>query len=703
MTSHFRDGRSALRHIAPARQFLIAALSSVLTIATLAAAQDAAVETAPQQDVQDQAAQHRDADRPAARPARSQNVRDFGPADSTAIIPAEAINLRQVFEQLGRDAAQWYQHVQTLSNPFFEGRCPGTRGHELAVEYLEFYFRQYGLEPAFVPDGQEQLGGAIAMATSYQQPFEFRAPNPLVDVDTAKMFIGDRALQRGPEFEVLGNSGSGSVTGPIAFVGYGIERGRNDYSSFDEDTSLEGRVALLLRYEPLDHEGKSQWAARRFSSASAITSKVEAVLKRHPAAIMLVNPPECADGATGLETPESSAAFGASAAAPIVHISTDIAQELIKKADGEGRDLLEWRRLADEGEVRTVLLNDNIKVRIDTAVSRIDSASGSNVAGVLPGKGALADEWIVIGGHFDHIGYGHFGSGAGDAGVGHVHPGADDNASGTAGVLMLAKNLTQRYEKEGENVSRRSIMFMAFSAEESGLHGSRAFTDHPSIPMDDVTLMINMDMVGRLRNNQLSVSGTGTAEEFDEMLPDIFAASDLDIQSIETGTGPSDHSNFYRAEVPVLFLFTGVHEDYHKPADEGWTVNPAGAMKVLNLAETLAWEVAHREAPLTYKEAAAGGGRDRGYARVRLGIRPDMAATEGIVVQEVSEGTSAADAGIEPGDILLEWNGTGLMSMGDLMESLRSHEPGDVVELKIKRGEDELTIPVTLKASEDGG
>lgn len=683
------------------RRNLLAALAIALITLPLAAQDTSTTEPpVPPAAQQEQSKQQQSSPRRAPRD-RPQGIRDFAPGDAASIVPAEAINLRAVLEGLGDDTIRWYQHVWTLSDPFFEGRAPGTRGHDLAVEYLEFWFNRCGLEPAFTGETM-QLGGAVAITSTFQQDFEFNAPSPDVHVAAHHVAFGDRVLERGSDYEVLGNSGSGNVTAPITFVGYGVEEGPADYSSFDDDTDLTGRIALLLRYEPLNDEGTSQWSQRRFSGRAAVRRKVEAVLDRDPAAIIFVNPPGAVDGATGLESTVSSAAFGPSADVPIVQMDTDVAARLISHADPEGRSLEYWRRLADNGEVRCVDLDDDLNVTIETDITRENREIGSNVGGILRGSGELADQWIIIGGHFDHVGYGYFGSRAGAAGRNRVHPGADDNASGTASVLLLAERLSQRYAAEDSSATRRSIMFMGFSAEESGLHGSRYFTDNPSIPLDDATLMINLDMVGRLRENTVSVSGTGTAEQFDEMLPELFAASDLRVEMFETGTGPSDHSNFYRAGVPVLFFFTGLHNEYHMPDDKGHTVNPAGGVKIVDLVEHVVWEIAHAEEKLTYRETDAGRGRDRGYARVRLGIRPGMNADldTGVLIDEVSEGTSADHAGLQSGDVILEWDGQLIDGMRALFQALQDHEPGDVVQLRILRGEEEHTVPVRLQASD---
>ena len=629
------------------------------------------------------------------------DIRQFSPSESLieTTVAADQLDLRKVFDDLGPDATLWYQHVQTLANPFFEGRAPGTRGGDLAAEYMEFYFRQYGLEPAFPGETSTMGGEAMKAFTSYRQPFDFASPNPDVRVIEAAVSLNGQPLREGSDFVILGNSVSGKAEGPITFVGYGIAEGRDGYSSFEPNTDLTGRIALLFRYEPLDETGKSKWSAARFSQFSGVASKMRNVADRGAAAIIMINPPGAIDGKTGLETLQESGRFGRRLEIPVVQITPEVAERILAAGDSQKRDLLTWRKLSDNGEVKTFNMNDSVRVSINANLEVNDRLKTENVAAVLRGKGSLADEWVVIGGHYDHVGFGY--TGAMPANVGQLHPGADDNASGTGAVLIAVKRLSEKYSKAGANENLRSILFMGFGAEEAGLHGSRYFVENSPISMGAINLMINMDMVGRLRSDSLLVQGTGTAENFPALLKPIFERSDLKIAASGTGRGPSDHSNFYGKQVPVLFLFTGEHADYHKPGDLAHTVNPAGAVKIINLLEDLTLHFAAAPDRLQYASAAGGGGpgRDTG-ARVSLGTIPDYTAEleTGMRVEDVRDGSSAAEAGIKPGDILLTWNGEEIDGARKLSEFLGKHEPGDRITIVLRRGDQELTINVHLKA-----
>ena len=635
------------------------------------------------------------------------------------------VDLRGILEGLGPVAIDWYQHVMTLSNPFFEGRVPGSRGGVLAGEYVEFYFKQSGLEPAFpvvAPDPAKpaptvqvaaSIGGAAATPdsasthpewTQWRQTFDVAGAGPkLVRSDvawtdtTASAGAPAATLARGKDYAVLGNSGTGKFTGPITFAGYAIEDGKDGYTSFGSGDDFKGRVVMFFRYEPMDPEGRSKWADSRFSPSAAVAPKMDSVAARHAAAIIMVNPPESRDGKRNLETSESSR-FGARLDIPVIQMSTEEADRLVKAADPQGRSLKDLRNLADNGAIRPLAFKDSVTVAVDAELSD-GVLQTDNIGAVLRGKGALADQWVIVGAHYDHVGFGNYGADPSNRGT--LHPGADDNASGTSAMLCTAKALTDYYRGKDAPDELRSVLFMAFSAEEIGLDGSDFWTKNPTLKNEQVQAMINLDMVGRMRNDELAIGGTGSAQEFMTLLRPIFEASGLTVRADPSGRGPSDHASFYRAGIPVLFLFTGSHGDYHKPTDRGYTVNPQGAAKVVTLTETLAKMLATLPAKLEFAstDGAATAGRRTG-SKVRLGVMPGYGndGLEGVKVDGVSAETAASDAGIKIGDLLIGWNDKLLTGPADMMERLREHNPGDVVTVKLKRDGADMTVSVTLRA-----
>ena len=602
--------------------------------------------------------------------------------------PAET-DLRAALTAMGPVAIEWYQHVQTLSNPFFEGRVPGSRGNDLAAEYVEYFMKQAGLEPAFAGIGDAKI-------KSYRQPFELEGGAP--KVETAVVSMNGNSLKREEQFEVLGSSGSGDVSASLVFAGYAIEAGQDGYASFDSKDNFEGKIVVFLRYEPLDESGRSLWSDRRFSGYADMRSKLDALSQRKPAALIMVNPPECKSGAKGLENTESSV-FGSSYDFPIVQITQEQADALLKSADQSGRSLMDLRRLADDGKIKTLTLKPDVKVSINVAISEKGLAA-QNVGGIIPGKGALASEWVILGAHYDHVGMGYFGAQPNNRGK--LHPGADDNASGTSAMLCLTKKLKDYMGSKEAPESCRSILLMAFTAEEMGLDGSREYVKHPTIPADKIAAMVNMDMVGRLSGDRLAMSGTGTAEGFTDLIRPAVVASGLTVDADSGGRGPSDHASFYGVGIPVLFLFTRTHDEYHTPKDQGFTVNPYGASKVIALAEGLMKILVTTPTKPVFKSTDSTGGAGRGYAKVRLGISPSQGKRKdpGLLIDGITAKTSAEDAGLKKGDVILKWDDQPLNDMGELAVHLREKNPGDVVTLHIKRDGVEQDVKVTLKAYE---
>lgn len=620
------------------------------------------------------------------------NIRRFRPEEPKPVDGAPAA------APLSPEAIVWNQHVQTLANPFFEGRGPGTKGIEYAADYIEYYFKEAGLTPPF-PEPEQDPENPDPDPVTYRQPFKIAGQK--VQVLDESVLVNGQPIDKGHDYVVLGNSGNGEVEAPVTFVGYSIEQGQDGYSSYPTDADLKGRIAMMLRYEPLDDKGRSRWSESRYSRNAAIVPKMNNAADRGAVGIILVNPPGLPQMTRRLEATEASQ-FGGDFKIPIIQVSREVAERILSAGEPQQRDLMTLRKLADDGELKTVPLKDDVRVRLAAKLER-SKIETENIGGVIKGNGPLAKQWIIIGAHYDHLGYGNFGSAEGITAAGKIHPGADDNASGIAGLLLLVDKINEALREGKGYANRRSILFLAFSAEESGLGGSRYFVQHPTMAAENVNLMINMDMIGRLRDKQVLVTGTGTAEGFSDMLQPFFEDSGLTVNVSPGGNGPSDHTSFFNAGIPVLMFNTGLHEEYHTPADVASTVNAAGAVQVLDLVKDLAIKFATEYDPLKFVRNTQGGGGSRVGARVRLGIMPgEYGENEkpGVLVANVSEGTSAAEAGIRAGDILIAWNGEPMEGPRNLGTFLRAHKPGDVVTLTLLRSGETMTVPVTLKASE---
>lgn len=618
-------------------------------------------------------------------------------------------------EALAEDINTYRQHINTLANPFFEGRAPGTDGIQRAADYVEFHFKHNNLEPAFA-------GSSDDAPKSFRQAFQ--APDSLRPGDTLKirtqMLSYTIAGQQGPalkpeqDFGVLGYSGSASVTGPLAFVGYGIEKGREEYTSFPKELDLSGSIALLMRFEPVNEEGKSRWANRGWSPSSTLEEKLKAVAARKPAAILLVNPPGVADARAGrLEGLELRGRRPIDV--PVLMITPELAEAIIAKATSGDTTLLKLRQTADEGTSTATF--GNVSVSVDVNLERVKLMS-DNMGGILRGKGPLADQYIVIGSHYDHVGYGYFGS-RDPKGRGVLHPGADDNGSGTSGMLTLVGKLASAYAELPADANVRSILFLAFSAEESGLNGSRFYCDNPPFPLAQHYLMINMDMIGRLRDKPpMELGGVGTAEGLKEWLAPYIDNAGFRIAQKNSGFGPSDHASFTAVKVPALFFFTGLHEQYHMPTDVASLINVEGAAKVCDLVHRIVIGAVHRPDPFPWTSGARRdtepapektaendqarqdqpGPSPLGGVSVRFGISPgDYSGDEpGVLVGEVLPGLPAEKAGLQKGDLMVSWNGTKLESVQDWMPKLRESKPGDKVTIVVKRDGKDVTLVAEL-------
>lgn len=319
-----------------------------------------------------------------------------------------------------------------------------------------------------------------------------------------------------------------------------------------------------------------------------------------------------------------------------------------------------------------------------------------NVYAIVSGfDPALKGEYLVIGAHFDHLGRSTSGALDPEAGA-VIRNGADDNASGTAAVLALARRFSRK-------PARRSVVFANFTGEELGLLGSAWFADHPPIPLDHVQAMLNFDMVGRLRNDKLIVYGVATATELKPLVDSANAGLGLRISAVGDGFGPSDQSSFYAKNIPVLHFFTDLHDEYHRAGDKAATTNSTGEVRVVDLAERIARSLTDRPARLTFQrpastQASRASSSERQGSGVYLGSIPDMGAAEvnGMKLSGVRAGSPADQGGLKAGDVIVEFGGTPVKDIYSYTDALGAFKPGDVVKVVVLRGTERLTLTVTL-------
>ena len=569
---------------------------------------------------------------------------------------------RQPLRQLRDD-------VTFLAAPAQEGRGLGTKGLANAANYLEKRMRSIGLEPAF--------------GKSYRQKFPVKTGVSLGPNNAIAGLSKD-------DWTPLGFSSSGPVRGEIVFVGYGIEAAPLNYRELD-GVDLKGKVALMLRYEPQEKDDKSVFDGRKPSRWSAMRYKVLQARERGATAVIFTTGPlqdEEKDKVPALKNdgPESPAGI------PVLQVKTSVAQKWLSAA---GIDLLQFQKDVDADlKPRSKPTGQNLDGTVDVKASFADA---ENLAGLFPGKGPHANEVVVIGAHYDHLGYG--GKGSMKPNITAIHPGADDNASGTASVLQIAENLKKELASTND---RRTVLVTLFAAEEMGLGGSSYLVAHPPVPLDRIVAMINLDMVGAMKDDKLIVFGTESAGEWADAITRATAATKLNVSSKGDGYGPSDQTAFYAQRIPVLHLFTGTHDRYHAPEDTADKLNYEGMARVVDFGTDVAADVAATRVTPKYARVAAAPaqeGDSRGYGAY-LGTIPDYSAMEsttgGVKLSDVRPGGPADKAGIKGGDVIVEMAGTKIENLYDMTYALQDHKPGQTIDVVVLRNGQRMTLSATL-------
>lgn len=548
--------------------------------------------------------------------------------------------------------------VGWLADDAREGRGVGTDGLDAAARFLADRFAGLGLHAAGDP-------GEAAGARSFLQAFEVA-----VDIsrgDDTELLI-DGAAVAAERFVPAGFSANGSVNGQVVAAGHGIqapELGHDDYADID----VAGKIVVVRRYVPAGETFADNDAQRRFGDLrhKAFTAREQGAL-----ALLVVDLPEADELPEEAPLPRLAVSTAGHASLPVAVIDRAAGATLLEGA-------------------RAVTLTVDLAVEhawAHNVVARVEAPASSR--GSASSRGP-----IVIGAHYDHLGFGGHGSLSPDE---HApHNGADDNASGTAALLEIARQLMA-----DRQTLQRDVWLVAFSGEETGLLGSTHFTKQPpeGLTIDEVMAMINLDMVGRLRE-KLSVLGAASAEEWDDLVQP--ACDELGIACVlgGDGYGPSDQTPFYAAGIPVLHLFTGTHEDYHRPSDDTARINAAGGARVASLASDIAVRLAQREASLTYvtAEAPAPAGDTRSYG-ASLGTVPDYADDSGgVLLAGVRPGSAAEEAGIQRGDRLVALAGKDIGDIYDFMYILRESKPGEQVVAVVERAGARVELEVTFGSS----
>ncbi len=622
--------------------------------------------------------------------------------------------------------------VKTLAADEFEGRGVGTEGLDKAAEYVRQAFADAGLDVT------------VAGGDPYQE-FEITTGAKLTEPNALSLIGADGQaieLTYDTDFRTCSFGQAGAFDAGIVFCGYGIESDEPAYNDFS-GVEVEGKVVLIMRRTPQQSNENGLFAVAHGNSRHASLSvKVSHAFQHGAAAVLIVNDPysgrnerkqleahlaeaeraivslsealiDAAEGDRAKAQEELAAAvrhlrevrrqlerhstdplmpFGyggtrTGRSLPILHITQAAADQLLQASLGKSLADLEAEIDATGAPASTPL--EGWTARGEAALEPVRVAV-KNVIGVLEGEGPHADETIVIGAHYDHVGLGGDGSLA--PGANEVHNGADDNASGTAALIELARRLAAHPEPPP-----RRIVFLAFTGEERGLLGSAHYVKEPIYPLESTVAMINMDMVGRLQDNRLTVFGTGTSPAWNDWLDQFAAEETLELAKKPEGFGPSDHASFYPHSIPVLHLFTGTHSDYHRPSDDWDKLNYEGMVQIVELVEHLVDAVADAPERPLYVEVQGRASIDRDGARPYFGSIPDFGSdAAGYAIQGVAPGSPADKGGLKSGDVIVKLGGNQIGGLDDFDLALRKYTAGQEVEVVVLRGSDEVTLKVTL-------
>ncbi|WP_437484726.1 M20/M25/M40 family metallo-hydrolase [Sorangium sp. So ce1014] len=599
--------------------------------------------------------------------------------------------------------------VAYLASPELAGRGTGEPGAELAADFIARRFAELKLSP---------LGGEGSDAKAYRQVFDARVGADVAPAALAVQRAGRKQSVEAGKLVTADGSASGTVAGAAVLVGHGVTAAAlswDDYGGRD----IEGKIAIVLDGVPTlggGAEAKAQVGPAKAGAAHAPTAQAGAAhadphhaprpadalrdfgsvryklrtAREHKAAgVILV-----AAGDELPRVPDDAASMGI----PAVMITRSAARALFPTAGlappakPEAAKPAAAKQAAVKAPAPKPL--DGITVEITTQVTP-RTAPASNVIGLLKARDGSphAGEYVVVGAHYDHLGHG--GNAHSRApGVHAVHPGADDNASGTAMLLEVARRFASLPARPDRN-----LLFIAFGAEEIGTIGSRHFVDHPPAPLGGikpVVAMINADMVGRMQKDKLLVDGLGTSPDWKPIVDDAARGLGLALEFGVEGFGASDHTSFTASRVPVAFLFTGAHEDYHRPSDTADKINVAGVSRCAVLAARMALALSQRDARMAFTDPPADPHRSgRGGFRASLGTLPDYVYQgPGVKLTGVRPDAPASRAGMQAGDVIVRIGAHAVTNIHDFMFALGDLEPGREVVIEVDRGGTRVPLKV---------
>jgi len=627
-----------------------------------------------------------------------------------------------------------------LASDELEGRGVGTKGLDLAAEYIAAQFTQLGLKTECFQRTPFQ-GFKVTTAAKIGQNNRLALVGPAAEEGKPPERI---ELTLRDDFTPISISGSGPLDLPLVFVGYGITGKAENYDDY-AGVGVAGKAVVVLRHEPQQDDPQSAFAGTKDSAYAPLRRKVSNAFEHGAAAVIFCTDQveiekstrrtrtkwqEAVDRLAETEakfkevedpSPEQTKEHrkrvegltrqvdawakrlraqqdpvlpftaagrgGAGRDFPVIHCRRAVLDRIARAAINT--DLASLEEQIDNGPTPQSRLLTGWRIVGEVDVERTESPV-KNVVAVLEGEGPLAEETLVVGAHYDHIGMGERGSRTPNAH--EVHNGADDNASGVEALIEIARTLAARKKK-----LRRNVLFIAFTAEEMGLLGSSHYLIDPPVPLDKTIAMLNLDMVGRLHDDKLMVGGTGTAGRFSQLLDELNREHGFQLTKTPTGFGPSDHMVFYVKQVPVMHFFTGLHDDYHRPSDDFEKLNIAGMRRVVSLVSEVAVALADAETRPEYVSVAPRRVPPSGGKRPFFGSMPDFARSgPGYGISGVSKGGPAERAGLRAGDVIVRLGTSKIDNLEDFDSALRKQAGGDRVQVAIQRDGHEQILEVTL-------
>ena len=558
-------------------------------------------------------------------------------------------------------------HIRYLSHKDKGGRYPGTRGSKDVISYLIRQFKSFGVKP----------GGENG---SFVQPFNITDGIELGKNNS--MIIDGDSLVTEQDYMPLWFSGNETVSASAVFTGYGFSINEkeikwNDYSGVD----VAGKWVIVMRHSPERNNQHSLYAPH-----SGLHKKMLIARDRGAIGIIYVSQIEDDD----LYPLKYRAGFS-NAGIPAIHLSNEMADKLFKVV-GQTRKNIQNKM---NKSLKTISFKLPVTINASVDLNPIQTRAANVVGLIQSGNRKYRNEYVVIGAHFDHLGMGGTGTGSRKPDTTGTHSGADDNASGTSGLLEVAHKLVSQKSR-----LKRSIILLGFDAEEKGLLGAKYFVDNPLFDLNKIVAMINLDMIGRMKDSSVTVGGVGTSPLFEPLLKKESIGRNFTLNMTKPGYGPSDHAAFYTKDIPVLFFFTGFHNEYHTPEDSWKLINLKGEKDILDLVYDITFQLSRLPERPVFTEAGPKEGRMKRNTKfkVTFGIVPSYGSTKkGLEVDGISKADGpAAKAGIKKGDVIKFMGDKPINDIYEYMDRLEELEPGMTITVLIDRNGTEHELSVTF-------